>query len=91
MIVFTKAYLLADIARSKWYGCVIRGIPRNYTHETLTQFLYMSEKNLSYCTPPSDVGNARCSIAVLNDRDAAERLCSNLNNTIMEEFYKIKV
>jgi hypothetical protein len=88
---FRRAYLKTDSSKYQWFGAVIRCIPRNYTHERLTSFLATNENGFMYCLPPTDVGNSKCSIAVLKDRDAAERLCIKLNGKVLEEYYKIKV
>jgi hypothetical protein len=90
-IKFSKSYLLTDCKKFKWFAVVVRNIPRTYSHEKLVQMLYVNENRFLYCLPPTDVGNSRCSIAVFKDRDAAEKLCVNLNNTKLENYYELKV
>ena len=74
-------YDVTDKKESQWYAIVIRNIPRAISDCELEQIL--NEKCINgkilYTIPSENIGLSRCSIAVVDNLELAERLCVELN------------
>jgi hypothetical protein len=74
-------YDLTDKKDSKWYAIVIRNIPRTISDDQLLQVLRDNCTNgkVSYLLQSKNIGLSRCSVAVLDNLESAERLCVDYN------------
>ena len=79
-------YDLTDLRNSKWYSIVIRNIPTLMNDEHLLEFLNsnVDSGKISYLLPSKNIGTSKCSIAVLDNIEIAERLCVKLNKTVID-------
>ncbi len=74
-------YDLTDMKNSEWFAIVMRNIPRSISDENLLEMLRnkCNSGKVTYLLQSKIIGLSRCSIAIIDNLESAERLCADFN------------